>query len=97
MTQPDPTPRRVIQDLAIALESVLTKNDWKPDWHTMTHQEVIDKLHEELAELDRELRAADDAPGLAARVQFEALDVVACGLIAWDRARTHPSQDRGRV
>lgn len=93
-----PAPRAVLVDFAQALEATISRNDHKPDWVREPQQTLVDKLREEVAELEHELRVADEAPGSTPRVALEALDVALCALMLWDRARgAAASQNRGRA
>jgi hypothetical protein len=91
-------PRRVVQDFALALEQTLLRNDGKPCWSEMTTLELLDKLREEFSELERELLNAEDVPGAAVRVGYEAIDLAAVSMFAWDRVQGAgaASTNRGR-
>ena len=81
---------------AQALETTLRRNDSKPDWLDARMGDLRALLSEEITELRVELasligtRQSCWGPEDDARIQLEALDVAACALFIWAKAKGCP-------
>ena len=72
-------PRAAVRRFGPEKERVLRKNDYKGGWKGMRHPEIIQRLHQELHELEREIiiwqHLHRDSDRLPEKLIAEAVDV----------------------
>lgn len=79
--------RPAVVEMAHQMERVLRKNDWKGGWQNMTHEEILRRIKEEVAELESVIER-EISFGF---VRDEAIDVANFCMMLVDRiVQSHP-------
>lgn len=78
-------PRKEVLAFAIAMEKVLRQNDWKHGWEADSPHALIDRIWDEIRELEVAKVLYGKNCGQASDVQKELLDTANFCMMAWDR------------
>ena len=89
-------PRAAVRRFAQEMERVLRKNDYKSGWKGMHHPEIIQRLHQELHEIEREIitwqHLHRDSDRLPEKLIAEAVDVANFTMMILDNHATKEAE-----
>jgi NTP pyrophosphatase (non-canonical NTP hydrolase) len=78
-------PRKELRVFVKAMEKVLRENDYKPGWHRDPPRELIDRIWDEIRELEPAVDRWERSEAPLEEVQKELVDIANFCMMAWDR------------
>jgi hypothetical protein len=79
------TPRKELTAFARAMEKVLRQNDWKHGWENDSVKALVDRIWDEIREMEVAMSNYQKNCALPEDAQKELVDIANFCMMAWDR------------